>query len=88
MDMGNSICTCVSRKVQAGRAVCTWRNIATACSMQLVCSFLSVDIEMYADQTCSKCGGGRVEDLGWCVSCLPCQILVQGECVFIPQLAW
>jgi len=32
--------------------------------MRLVCS-LSVDIEMCADQTYSKCGDGRVGDLVW-----------------------
>jgi hypothetical protein len=83
--MDTLVCTCVmSRKVQAGCSVCVWRSIATAPSMRLVCSFLSVEIEMYADQTCSKCGDGRVEDLGWCNSCLPWQILVQGECVYSP----
>ena len=79
---------CLSLKVQAGHAFCTWRNIATARSVRLVCSLTSVDTEMYADQTCSKCGDGRVEDLGWCNSCLPWQILVQGEYVFIPKLTW
>jgi hypothetical protein len=32
--------------------------------MQIVCS-LSIDIEMCADQTYSKCGDRRVEDLIW-----------------------
>jgi hypothetical protein len=54
----------VSWKVQAGRAVCIWRNITTGCSMRLVCS-LSIDIEICVDQTYSKCGDGRVDSLVW-----------------------
>lgn len=61
--MGTSVCICASvMESTSGACCCTWRNIATAHCVRLVCSVHIVDIEMYADQTCSKCGDGRVKE--------------------------
>jgi hypothetical protein len=49
--------------------------------LRLVCNLI-ISIEIYADQTCSKCGDGRVEDLRWCISCLPWHICASRMCIY------